>query len=76
MEVLCGGRIVPSESHVGSALKLLEQSIKLSVSESFDCDNLSFPNTFRAKHCYICYNIIRLVMAFKLSWKEVNVAED
>ena len=45
MEVLCGGRIVPSESHVGSALKLLEQSIKLSVSESFDCDNLAFPIT-------------------------------
>ena len=38
MEVLCGGRIVPSDGHVGSALKLLEQSIKLSVSESFDCD--------------------------------------
>ena len=52
-EVLGGGRIVSSDGHigVGSALKLLEQSIKFSVSDSFDCDNLAFPNTFHAKHC-------------------------
>ena len=42
MEVLGGGRIVPSDGHVGSALELLEQSIKLSVSDSFDCDKLAF----------------------------------
>ena len=33
VEVLSGGRIVPSDGHVDSALELLEQSIKLSVSD-------------------------------------------
>lgn len=53
VEVLGGGPIVPSDGYigVGKAFKLLEQSIKFSVSDSFDCDNLAFPNTFHAKHC-------------------------
>ena len=77
MEVLGGGPIVPSDDYigVGKAFKLLEQSIKLLVSDWFDCDNLAFPSMLNI--ALICYNIIRLVvMTFKPSWKEVNVVED